>query len=57
MRTLLLALVFVAGLAAPPSTALATDANGNHNTYVWVLSKTQPWRPTEPPQRSTDKAV
>jgi hypothetical protein len=38
MRKLLLAVVFVAGLAAPPSTALAMDANGNHNTYIWVVA-------------------
>ena len=40
MRKLLLAIVFVAGLAAPPTTALATDAHGihgNHAAYVWVL--------------------
>jgi hypothetical protein len=38
MRRLLLAVAFVAGLAASPSTALATDANGNHNTYIWVVA-------------------
>ena len=38
MRTLLLAVAFVAGLAASPSAALATDANGNHDAYIWVVA-------------------
>ncbi len=38
MKKLLLAVVFVAGLAAAPSTALATDANGNHDTYTWIVA-------------------
>jgi hypothetical protein len=37
MRKILLAVAFVAGLAAAPSTALATDANGNHETYQWIV--------------------
>jgi hypothetical protein len=35
MKKLLLAVVFVAGLVAMPSGALAADANGNHNMYIW----------------------
>jgi hypothetical protein len=37
MKKLLLAVVFVVGLAAAPSTALATDAHGNHETYQWIV--------------------
>ena len=40
MRKLILAVAFVVGFAALPSTALATDANGNHNTYRWILPGT-----------------
>ena len=42
MRKLLVAAACVAGLAAWPNTALATDANGNHNTYVWIVGATTP---------------
>jgi hypothetical protein len=35
MRKLLLAVAFVAGLAAPSGTALASEANGNHATFAW----------------------
>jgi hypothetical protein len=38
MRKLLLAVAFVVGLAASPSAALATDANGNHDTYRWIVA-------------------
>lgn len=38
MRKLILAISFVVALAASPSTALATDANGNHNTYRWIVA-------------------
>jgi hypothetical protein len=37
MKNLLLALVFVAGVTAP-TTALASDANGNHNAYRWIVA-------------------
>jgi hypothetical protein len=37
MRKLLLAIVFVAGLVASPTAALAGDENGNHAAYAWVL--------------------
>lgn len=40
MRKLILAVALVVGLAASPIVALATDGNGNHNTYRWILPGT-----------------
>ena len=38
MNKLLLAVVFVGGLVAWPTTVMATDANGNHSTYSWIVA-------------------
>lgn len=53
MRRLLLAVAVVAGLAVPSGTALATDANGNHETYVWVVGATTPSDTAMAPDGST----
>jgi len=38
MRKLLVAVVFVAGLVVWPSMVLATDSNGNHDTFKWIVA-------------------
>jgi hypothetical protein len=53
MRKLLLAVVFVAGVAASPSAALATDANGNHKTYIWIVGAGTPNDTAKAPDGST----
>jgi len=53
MRRLLLAVAVLAGLAAPSGTALATDANGNHETFVWVVGATTPSDTAMAPDGST----
>ena len=53
MRKLLVAAACVAGLAVWPSTALATDAYGNHNTYVWIVGATTPSDTAMAPDGST----
>jgi len=38
MRKLLVGVVFIACFVAWPSTVLATDANGNHDTFKWIVA-------------------
>ena len=42
MRRVFLAVAVVAAFVVPSGTAFATDANGNHETYVWVVGATTP---------------
>jgi hypothetical protein len=51
-RSLLIAAI-VAGFAVPSGTALATDANGNHDTYFWAVGATTPSDTAVAPDGST----
>ena len=53
MRKVFLAVAVVAAFVVPSGTALATDANGNHATYVWVVGATTPSDSAMAPDGST----
>src|SRR5712691_2914481 len=40
-------------LALVPASALATDANGNHDTYTWIVGATTPGATAAAPDGST----
>jgi hypothetical protein len=52
LQAMLLAAAMVA-LVCAPTTALATDANGNHDTYMWTVGATTPTDSAMAPDGST----